>query len=353
MKIELESSSLQHAIKKLLKVKKVSNLVVLEHVLVEALDRTITITKTNLDVQVKINLYTGTVLENGKLLLSPDTLKTILKIKSGYITITDAQITAGNKTLKFDIMPLESFPISIAPGGIQGFSTSQKELLELLAVQYASSHEDNRPVFNAVFIDKEMFVATDTHRLATKRINFVNSLETPIIIPIATVKLLSDYLDKKSGNIVSCNVDDNNKHVTFILGDTEITSRLVEGTFPNFRSVMPDQFVAQVEVNTKEMLEELEFVQDTIKSNTNKTVLFKFENGEFTLVAKSVKNEIETTINSSSNITGDGINQIAFNHSFLVDALKQVVADKITMCFSSKFGPVRINDDIILPVRIG
>ena len=357
MKINVYNYSIQDAIKKVMKLKYKGSFAIINNIKLEAKNNTITMIKTDLEATVKINIQ-GDIEESGEMLLTTDTLKLLSKVKNDTITITDTQIKAGNKVIKYTELSVEEFPNVDYEYNVEAFTTTEKELHNLLSVKYCMSKEDNMPVFNGLTIDKENFIATDTHRLHYKPITFENNIEHPMTIPFNTVNLLNDYVDKKSDKAIKCfvseykNKDKKYAKIHFVIDNIELTSRLIDATMVNYKQIIPEKFQTEVTVNKKILLEELAFVQDLAKQNDNENnpITLAVLNNKLFIDAESSINGVTTEIDAE--IKGEDLEYLAINHTFLVEALKQVENDEVTLKFNGSYNSIMIENALILPIRL-
>lgn len=355
MKVYLHTLELQEAIKKAQKNmmnSKQTPLQALLSVKLSALNNSITLTANNLET-VTIFKLSGNIQEQGEILLSAETLKLITKIKNTYqIEISDNLIEAGNKKLKFISAEVEQFPITLDECTVVAFTIGQPELIKALSVNYASGFEENRPVFKSVCLDQNTFVATDTHRMAWyKAYSITNNLDKPVIVPYKVTKLLHDtLLNKKSIQPVNVSVDEKYRFLKVEFEDTTVITRLLEGTFPNYKSIMPKDHKTSVKLNVKKLLEELSFVEDLAKKSDNNSITIAIDENNIYFDAMSEGNAV--TLEIESVITGDQIECLGIDYKLLIDALKNVEGEEIEIQFNGSYAPVCFNNSIVLPLRL-
>ena len=355
MKISLSVSELQEVIKKAQKcmVKGSVRLPVLSSVKFSALHNTITVTVNTLEV-VTVFTLSGSIQEQGEMLVSSDTLKLISKLKNTYeITISENLITAGSKTLKFISYDLDLFPITIDECTLSGFNITQQDLIKALSVNYASGIEDNRPVFNSVCLDQNTFVATDTHRMAWYRANINNSMEKQVVIPLQVTKLLTSSLLSKKGNTfpVTVSHDEKYRHLKFEFENILVITRLIDATFPNFKQVIPDSsgIKTTVKLSAQKLLDELSFIGDIAKGD-NKIITMAIDENNIYFDAKTEGNTITLEVNSD--ITGEHIECMGIDYKMLIDAIKNQEGEEIEIKFSGTYSPLLFNNSIVLPIKV-
>lgn len=219
-----------------------------------------------------------------------------------------------------------------------------------------ASNDSTRPVLTGVYFhtnDKKLYLAaTDGYRLAEKEVtNSDDSISS--IIPASTlsevVRVLSD--DKE---IVKIGFSD--EQVSFIIEDTTITSRTIDGNFIDYRQLIPSNSEIQLLINRSELIRAVKVSE-----------LFARESaGSITLQADANKgalsiHTITSQIGENSSVveaSGVGEGSITLNSKFLLDALNQINSDNIKLQFSGKLAPVLLTADdgddykhIIMPVK--
>jgi DNA polymerase III subunit beta len=199
------------------------------------------------------------------------------------------------------------------------------------------SHDDTRPVLTGVYchtIDGELFfAATDGYRLAERSLGPVDA-QVSAIIPSQT---LQDVVRVMTDDTKEIQVLFDENQVRFLFADTEITSRLIDGTFFDYRQLIPKQ------TDTKFELAKDEFVRITKiaslfarESGGSVTVKADGENNQVSI--HSVASQLgENTSNADAAIDGDG--QVTLNSRYLLEALSCIDNNTISFSFSGKLSP--------------
>jgi DNA polymerase III subunit beta len=227
-------------------------------------------------------------------------------------------------------------------------------------VNYAASSDTIKPVFNGIFFISNTkgnisAVATDSRRLAliTRTVKQEINFGDGIIIPLKTVNEVSRILES-SGN---CRFSFNNNQCFFKIGNTEIISRIVDGQFPNYRQVLPKEFMFEMEISTKKLYDSVKRAMIFSREPANKIVM-NIQNNKIIIQANTPElgeAEEELAVKSSK----DDKISIGINAQFLVDSLKEVDSEYIKCGITGQMSPVTItpiNDDnfvsIIMPIQI-
>lgn len=200
------------------------------------------------------------------------------------------------------------------------------------------SRDDTRPVLTGVYChtynNKLYFAATDGYRLAERELVVADGGEVSAIIPAQT---LSDVLRVMSDDTktVTMIVDDN--QVRFLLDDIEITSRLIEGKYVDYRQLIPTQTEVHADISKDEFVRVTKiaslFARDSGGSVTIKTNAAKKE-----LSIHSVASQLgENTSVIETNVDKDG--QVTLNSRYLLEALSCIDEAEVSFAFSGKLAP--------------
>jgi|SRR3990172_10814916 DNA polymerase-3 subunit beta len=227
-------------------------------------------------------------------------------------------------------------------------------------VIYAASSDTIKPVFNGIFFISDAkgnvsSVSTDSRRLAliTRTVKQDISFGDGIIIPLKTVHEVYRLLES-SGN---CKFSYNNNQCFFKIANTEIISRIVDGQFPNYRQVLPKEYMLEIEIETKKLFDSVKRAMIFTREPANKIILNIQSNKIIMQASTPELGEAEEEIAVKSN--KDEKISIGINAQFLIDALKEVDSEQIKCGITGQMSPVTIipiNDinytSIIMPIQI-
>jgi DNA polymerase III subunit beta len=227
-------------------------------------------------------------------------------------------------------------------------------------VVYAASIDTIKPVFNGVFIVSEQkgkitAVATDSRRLSIISRDIENDIDLGdgVVVPLKTIHEIFRILES-SGN---CVFSVKNNQFFFKAGKTEFISRIVDGQFPNYKQVIPKDYVLEASINPKTLLETIRRAMIFTREPANKIVLH-FSHNKLKIEAKTPElgeAEEELSITSKSK---EGMS-IGINAQFLIDCLKEIDSETIVCGITGQMSPVTIipNNDtlytsVIMPIQI-
>lgn len=338
------------------------SLPILQNVLIEAAGGEIRMTTTDLDISIK-TVQQCDVIEEGKTTLPVKLLFTaIAKVVEGDVEISvdskeRASISAGNARYKLAGMPESEFPKLPKDEDAYVYNIPQATFKEMLRkVSYAASQDDTRRTLKGVLMSfkdsKLTMVATDGRRLALveEEIEFPKDAEKDIVLPSKAVAELQRSLSGEGEIMLMVQ----KTQICFKLGDMIIYSKLMEDAYPNYRQVIPKETAEQIVVDRQLMLDALDRASVMSVNEAHSTKLV-FESGSLTVM--STASDIgEATDVVPIKYAGEKI-EIMFNPSYVMDPLKAIDDDEVTINLNDGHSPAVIKCSIpflyvLMPLRI-
>lgn len=340
---------------------------VLSNVLLETTETGLQLTATDMEVSVRTET-TATVERAGSTTIPARRLLSIIReLPTEDIQIeTDAKnitsIKSGASFFKVFGLPKDEYPAFPSLEEKRGFSMRQSELKEgLRKTSYAISLDETRYVLNGIlfsFRDGRLtLVATDGRRLALcdaelGEIKYPAGHERDFIIPTKAINELQRLLlDEKE---VQLHIGDN--LVAFELGTTVLATKLVDGTYPNYRQVIPGEAKERVTLEREILLHSVRRVA-LLSSDKSGSVRLNFSKSNLDITSNTPEvGEAKESI--SVNYKGRDLS-IAFNPEFLIDPLKNLSDDTIALELIDEMSPgvIKINSAqrflyVIMPMRV-
>ncbi len=238
------------------------------------------------------------------------------------------------------------------------FAISKKDFkASILKTIFSVALDDSRPILKGVLFDistdEVNVVALDGYRLARVKKKINANIEKSIVIPARSLSELSKLMDD-SDDIINIYVDDYTIMVD--LGDTKVTSRLLEGDYINYKQIIPVNYESFIVVNKGYFEEALERATLLSKTSNNSYVKFDIKENNILLTSNSELGNLRENI--AVELYGKDI-LISFNPRYFLESLKAVTNDFVKLCFNSPSTPCVIvptdNDEflyLILPVRV-
>lgn len=346
MKIECLKEKLSKALSKTERVTgKNITLPVLSCVLLSVHDSILTIKATNLDLGIEVKLPVK-MIEPGEVAVSGSVLNNYI---SNVIGDKNINLESGDGVLKVSTkhsestiktLPVDDFP-TIPKVDAPPFSFPVLDLLKgFKHVMYAASVSTMRPVLSSVLVypsdDFVIFAATDSFRLAEKRVKMKKHKEfDQILIPFKNIpeiiKSIEDIKDEVSIYL-------NKNQISFSHDDTYVTSRVIDGTFPDYLQLIPKDIKTEVTILKQDFISALRI--SNIFSDKFSQVSFNIipEDKKFIITTKNIDvGESHTTLDSV--VSGEPLS-LSFNYKYIVDCFQSIESDSVSLSFSDSNRPM-------------
>ena len=265
-------------------------------------------------------------------------------------------ITSGSASYTLHTYNPEDFPRLQELDTVQTFSVDRESLLETIhRVARAASRDESRPVLTGILVSftggKLVMAATDSYRLAVKETELAGSApELEAIVPSRALQELARIAG--SGDAVEVGVHEN--QVVFATEGVWLTTRRIDGQFPNYRQLLPEQFEHELTLPRAELLEVVRRAAVMIQRAT--PLQLRFAEGELTVIART-HDVGESQESMPVAFSGDTL-EIGFNADFLRDGLESMDGDDVRLKLISPLRPAVIQgegDDftyLVMPIRL-
>ncbi len=341
---------------------------VLANVLIKKEGQQVTLTSTDIEIQIKTaitvegesqNLSTTA---NAKKLL--DILKSLPDGKDVSLKLVDNKVAIASGKSKFNLqtLPAADFPeMSLSGNFSKQLVLKQKAFKELLnKTNFAMAVQDIRYYLNGMLIILEnhdvSVVATDGHRLAFAGETVEQDLgeKTEVILPRKTVMELQRLLQDSDDAIT---IDIGANQIRFTFSEIELTSKLVEGKVPDYKKVIPTDYTNQVKINRVAYQQALQRV--SILSNEKIRGVRCLIESDALKVSSTNTDQENAQEELDINYSGESLD-IGFNVSYLLDVLGNQKAEDMNLNFgvdASKSVLITVDADpsfkyVVMPMRI-
>ena len=372
MKVSIERATLLKAVSQAQSVVERRNTIpILANVLIEAEGDTVTFRATDLDIEV-LDRAPAQVERAGATTVSAVTLHEIVrKLPDGaLVQLADDSaagrltVTAGRSNFNLATLPKEDFPVMASSEYATNFSAKAETLRKLFdKSKFAISTEETRYYLNGVYMhvsDSEegrvlRCVATDGHRLARIDAPVPEGAEAMpgVIVPRKTVGELRKLLDDDDMDIA---VSVSETKVRFATPDITLTSKVIDGTFPDYSRVIPTGNTRRLEVDATEFAKAVDRVA-TVSSERSRAVKLQLDEDRLVLSVNAPDSgaaEEELAV-----AYGDERLDIGFNAKYLLEIASQVDRENAVFLFNSSGDPTLMregNDEtavyVVMPMRV-
>ncbi len=241
-------------------------------------------------------------------------------------------------------------------------SPLEKEMIidALHRVLFAAATDEGRPLLTGVRIirreDEVVIAATDGYRLSVKRLKMAQKSPLDLIVPArALSEVLKVGQEEKGAEVLAMTTPEDGQ-LTFIIGDTEIHTRLIDGEYPNFEKIIPTTHTTRALIDKEKLVRAVKSAAIFARDNAN-IVRFHIENQTLTVSANTPQIG-ENAIDLEAKIDGEG-GDVAFNSRFLLEFLTNFSEDELLFEMTGSLNPgvfKPVKDDsyvhIIMPVRV-
>jgi DNA polymerase-3 subunit beta len=338
----------------------------LSGVQLEAQDGRAELRATDMEVGLRVPLEAEIEREGVAVLPARLLLDVARALPSGAATLElrpsegDVEVVSGSATFHIRTLRAEDFPPFPEPGGDQIVRVPTKAFVETAAkVARSASRDETRPILTGILVSASgsdlRMVATDSYRLSVKE----TTLEAPLEgsfeanVPARALQELVRIAQAADEGELTIGVRAN--QVVFDLGGVVLSSRLIDGQFPNYRQLLPDTHEHELTVSTSELTDVVRRM--SLMAQKNAPLRLHFSEGELRVSAQT-PDVGEAHESMPIPFQGEAF-EIGFNPDFLRDGLESVDADDLRLKLISPLRPglIEAGDDsgfqyLIMPIRL-
>ena len=371
MKFSIDRASLLRSLNHVQSaVEKRNTIPILANVLLKAEDGVLTLSTTDMDMGINESVA-ATVKEGGATTAPAATLFDIVKKlpddSDVELTLNEngnqMSVKAGRSNFKLSCLPVSDFPEMNADDMPHNFSIPANDLRALIdRTRFAMSTEETRYYLNGIYLHAAenegvkvlRAVATDGHRLAQFEMPLPTEAEgiPGIIVPRKAVAELRKLVEE-AGDSIQVSISESKARFTF--DHIVLTTKLVDGTFPDYQRVIPQGNDKVVEIDPKAFSSAIDRVS-TISDGKSRAVKVTLEGKTMTLSANSPEAGSAT---EDLEINGNDNMEIGFNARYLMDITSQLDGDSCQMILADPASPTIIKDSgdasslfVLMPLRV-
>ena len=341
---------------------------ILSNVLIETNSSKVSFTATDMDMDI-VETVGCIVSSQGRITISAHTLYDIVrKLPDGseiQVELIDlnVEVSAGKSRFILPTLPVDDYPVMTEIEKGNEFSLEAIDLANLIDnTKFAISSEETRYYLNGIFLhvpeannDKLRAVATDGHRLAQAEIPIPNGAENMpgIILPRKAVGEVRKLIDSTDGLV---KVIISNTKAKFIFPNSILTTKLIEGSFPDYQRVIPKENLNKLVVLNSDFSKAIDRVS-TVSLEKSRAVKLSLTNNLLMLKVNS-QDLGNATEELDVKYTSDPID-IGFNARYLLDIASQIKGKEIELSLSDSASPALITDPdqegvifVLMPMRV-
>lgn len=336
---------------------------ILECILIDASTNNIKFTSNDMELGIE-TIIEGNIEEKGSIALDAKIFSDIVrKLPDNDVTIiTDENLNTliTCEKAKFNIPGKSGEDFSYLPfiEKTDCIRVSQFTLKEIIrqTIFSIAANENNKLMTGELFqIENNTLrvVSLDGHRISIRKIELKeNCQDKKVVVPGKTLNEISKILSGETEDMVDIYLAVN--HILFEFGNTKVVSRLIEGEYFKIDQMLSSDYETKVKINKKEFLDCIDRATLLVKEGDKKPIIIHIEDAFMELRIDSQIGSMKEEIDIEK--TGKDI-LIGFNPKFLIDALKVIDEEEITIYLMNPKAPCFIRDDegkyvyLILPVN--
>ena len=321
---------------------------------------TLSLSATDLDLSIQTSLeVSGT--EDGSAVVPAKLFTDIVRaLGEGAVNVAiedDAQISSGRSKFSVRTLPANEFPrLSQADGASVQISTAVFSEALKQVVRAASSNDD-RPVLTGVLVAAEdsnaRLVATDSYRLALRDLPGISLLTSgqKVLVPS---KALAEVQRLAIGETITVQLAE--REASFIVGETRVSTRLIEGEFPNYRQLIPDGYPNRLTIDRNALLDAVRRVKLLVRDTMTPVRASLTSTGiELTVISQEIGQASEDI---EAKYEGNDMT-VAFNPAYFIDGLEAITSEEVIIETVDALKPAMIRSSdsadfvyLLMPVRV-
>lgn len=345
-----------------------TQLPVLANILLEAGKNTLQISSTNLEISCLVSIG-AQIQKQGVLTVPSRTIADVLNnLPSGQVSLTSSKEQLEIKSQKYKSMvsgmnanDFPSIPKSAGKGVIkiekQEFSKALQQTL------FSVSIDETRPILTGILMFSKAnnlyLVATDGFRLSQKQIKFKDlKAFKKVVIPRNVLNEISRMQTEKKD--MSFSYKESDSQVIFDMDNVVLSSKILEGEFPNYEGIIPKQTKIKILLDREELKRAIKLASVFARDSAN-VVKFYLKKGKLEILSESKTSGQQKTSLDIKFEKGKGSKdfEIAFNYRFLEEYLSSIESEEVSIEFSGQNAPGVFTDPkdnsylhLIMPVKI-
>jgi len=340
-----------------------STMSVLEGIYINANKNGLTLIGSDMDVSIETKVNAD-VINEGSIVIDAKIFGEIIRklpnseIKIETMDNDTVQITCEKSVFNVVYMNADEFPELPKLNENMKVEVPQNILKNMIkCTSFAIAQDETRPILQGILFEVKdrtlNLVALDGYRLAIKSEYLDSDFDIEIVIPGKTLNEVSKILEDVNDLV---QITFTNNHILFNLNKTRIISRLLEGKFVNYKSLLPEEHKLLVTVKKQDLQNGIERASLMAKDGNNNLIKLEFQDEALVITSNSQLGKVREEV--GINLQGDKI-QIAFNSRYLIDVLKNFEEEEVVMEMTSSVSPCIIKAKeadnykyLVLPVRL-
>lgn len=341
-----------------------ANLPILNNVLITAENNVIALATTNLEIGIKVQIR-GKIEKEGKYTVPARLLTDYVSLLSREnieveLSEEGLGVVCKNSRTQIKGMSAEDYPLIPAVSEEKETIINTEVFKEALnQTTFAANLDESRPEISGVFFNFEnnnlTMAATDSYRLAEKKIKIKGGVNQKIIVPLKTLQELSRILTTRAEKEIKLYLSEN--QILFSYNNLKLVSRLIDGNYPDYEQIIPTEEKTTVTVKSEALIKAIKSASLFCKMGIN-DVKLTFLPAKKEMVVLSTNSGLgENITNIPVDIKGEEVD-IVFNFRYLLDGLNNLQSERVIIKLTNQGAPGMFVPDnkedylyIVMPIR--
>lgn len=321
---------------------------------------------TDADISLRVPLEADVIREGTVVLPGRLILDVVRALPSADVSLElraseqDVEVVSGNATFNIRTLHGEDFPPLPEPDPETSVSVPAQAFVETaMKVSGSASKDETRPVLTGILVSASgnqlRMVATDSYRLSVKETNITSTLASAFEVNVPARALQELARIAAHGEEETLTVSVRQNQVVFVLGSVVLSSRLIDGQFPNYRQLLPESFEHELRIAAPELRDVVRRI--SLLAQKNAPLRLSFAPGELTISAQTPDiGEARESLPVA--FQGEPM-EIGFNPEFLRDGLEAIEEGDVIVKLISALRPglLEAGDGsgflyLIMPIRL-
>ncbi len=319
-----------------------SSLPVLQNILVSAEKNSLRLAATNLEIAIRLTVGAKVETEGSITIPARLTQDFIASLPSGTISLslagTRLSVETENYSSIINGMPADEFPAIPEVSSDQQITLDAGMLKQALQqVIVAASHDETRPVLTGLWLHsndgKLHIVSTDSYRLAERTLGPATQ-DVSLLVPVTAMQDVLRMLGESDEEVV---VAFDEQQVAFRSGGIELNSRLIDGSYPDYRQLIPKSTSTHATVSRQDLIN-ITKVSSLFARESAGSVTLQLNEADQTISIRSVASQVgENSAQAAAKVVGDI--EVSLNSRYLLDALNAIDEPEVTFACDGKTSP--------------
>ncbi len=339
-----------------------STLPILNNVMLETTNGLLKLSGTNLETGISTYIRCK-VEEEGGICVGVKTITDLINsFPSENITLESGElettITTDNSNVKIKHLPTEDFPLIPKIEDSKLVKINSLELKNALdQVMFAASSSETQPEISGILFwfggESVLITATDRYRLSEKKVSYQGSIDLKIIVPHRSALEISRLLTGLTSEI---ELNITTTQLAFNLENTYIVTRLIDGNYPDYQQIIPDNSNTTIIFDRNDLNSALK--TSSVFSRGSGSITINYDSEKNTMQLNSVSHDLgESKVDVLCRITGPS-GKLVVNYRYLSDFLNNLTTDTLVMKIIDENEPITFvpeNDDtylyLVMPIK--